>query len=303
MRKNNYNKLKYYFLVAVGRFFPDNITFDKIYLKLMYKLKMKEKINFDNPQTFNEKLQWLKIYDRNPKYTNMVDKVETKKIVENIIGKEYIIPSVAVYDNPKEIKWDELPKQFVIKCCHDSGGLAIVKNKELANKKAILKKIKKYYKRNYFYNLREWPYKNIKPKILIEKYMQDGNTNQLNDYKLMCFNGKVKCSFVCSNRNSKEGLCVNFYDRDWNPMPFERHYPKNKIEFSKPKQYANMVNLAEKLAKDIPFVRVDFYIINDKVYFGEMTFFPGSGMEEFNPVKWDYILGSWININEVKNQK
>ena len=294
MRKNNYNKLKYYFLVAVGRFFPDNITFDKIYLKLMYKLKMKEKINFDNPQTFNEKLQWLKIYDRNPKYTNMVDKVETKKIVENVIGKEYIIPSVAVYDNPKAIKWDELPKQFVIKCCHDSGGLAIVKNKELANKKAILKKIKKYYKRNYFYNLREWPYKNIKPKILIEKYMQDGNTNQLNDYKLMCFNGKVKCSFVCSNRNSKEGLCVNFYDRDWNPMPFERHYPKNNIEFSKPKQYANMVRLAEKLAKDIPFVRVDFYIINDKVYFGEMTFFPGSGMEEFNPVKWDYILGSWI---------
>ena len=174
-------------------------------------------------------------------------------------------------------------------------------DKKDLDKDSLRTHFNKLLKKNYYYNGREYPYKNIKPKIMIEENIQNANTKkQIDDYKLMCFNGKVKCSFVCSNRNSKEGLCVNFYDEDWNPMPFERHYPKNKQEFPKPKEYNKMVELAEKLSKNIPFVRVDFYVVNDKIYFGELTFYPGSGMEEFTPNEWDYILGTWLDISKIR---
>lgn len=270
---------------------------DSLYLKILYRIHFNKKLDLKNPKTFNEKLQWLKIHDRKDVYTKMVDKYEAKKYVSKIIGKDVIIPTIGIYDNFDDINFDKLPKQFVIKCTHDSGGLIIVKDKSKLDIKNAKKKINKSLKNNFYYAGREWPYKNVKPRIIIEKYMREEGKEDITDYKLMCFNGNVKCSFVCLNRNSKNGMNIDFYDRDWNKMPFERgHYKNSGYTMNRPENYNLMIKLAEKLSIDIPFVRVDFYEIDKKVYFGELTFFPGSGFEEFNPQEYDKILGDWIEL-------
>lgn len=276
---------------------------DKLYLKILYKIVLKKKLDLKNPKTFNEKLQWLKLYDRNPEYTKMVDKYEAKEYVSSIIGEEYIIPTLGVYDKFEDINFDKLPNQFVLKCTHDSGGLAICKNKKELDIDSLKSKIERRLRYQYFYSGREWPYKNIKPRIIIEKYMEDKKNEDLLDYKFMCFNGKVKCSFVCSNRNSEEGLNVDFYDLNWNKMPFERHYKISNVEIEKPKNYELMIKLAEKLSENTIFLRVDFYEINGKVYFGELTFYPGSGCEEFTPEEYDKILGDWIKLPKRKKEE
>lgn len=270
---------------------------DLSYLKLCYEYKFHKKLDLDNPQTFNEKLQWLKLYDRNPKYTQMVDKYAAKKYVANIIGKEYIIPTLGIYNNFDEIDFNKLPNQFVIKCTHDSGGIIICKDKKKLDIKAAKKKINKCLKRNFYYFGREWPYKNVKPRIIIEEYMNDENNEELTDYKVMCFNGVPKISFTCTDRFS-DGLKVTFFDINWNKMPFQRHYPISNKEIKKPKNYDKMIELSKKLSKDIPFVRVDWYEINGKIYFGELTFYPGSGYEEFNPDEWDLKLGEMLDLSK-----
>ena len=269
---------------------------EKLFLKIKYKSVFNKKLDLENPQTFNEKLQWLKLYDRKDIYTTMVDKYEAKKYVANIIGEEYIIPTIGIYDKFEDIDFENLPNQFVLKCTHDSGGVVICKNKETFDIKKAKKKINEHLKINYYYIGREWPYKNIKPRIIVEKYMGQANSEDLIDYKLMTFNGKVECSFVCLNRNSENGMKIDFYDTNWRKMPFERHYKNSDIILEKPKNYNLMVSFAEKLAKDIPFLRVDFYEIEGKVYFGELTFYPGSGLEEFNPPEWDRKLGEKIKL-------
>ena len=193
---------------------------DELYLKMMYWIRLNKKLNLDNPKGFNEKLQWLKLYDRQEKYTKMVDKYEAKKYVSNIIGEEYIIPTIGIYENFDEINFDELPNKFVMKCTHDSGGIVICRDKKNFDINIAKKKINKCLKTNYYYPGREWPYKNVKPRIIIEKYMEEKNFTQLNDYKFMCFDGKVKCCFVCSERDNKnEGLAVTFFDENWEKMP------------------------------------------------------------------------------------
>ncbi|MBQ3559421.1 MAG: glycosyl transferase [Agathobacter sp.] len=268
---------------------------DDKFLKKVFKMRVGYELNLDEPKTFNEKLQWLKIHDRNPEYTRMVDKYEVKKYIAEKIGEEYIIPTLGVWDKFEDIDFDKLPNQFVLKCTHDSGGLVIVKDKAKLDKKAAKKKINQCLKQNYYYVGREWPYKNVKPRIIAEAYLQC-DEDELRDYKLLCMNGNVRCSFVCSDRFSDKGLHVTFYDREWNIMPFERHYPASKTGVEKPENYEKMLELAEKLAKGIRFVRVDFYENKGKIYFGELTFYPGSGMEEFTPVEWDTVLGSWIKL-------
>lgn len=267
---------------------------DKTYLKIKYKLVMGKKLNLENPKTFNEKLQWLKLYDRKDIYTKMVDKYEAKKYVSNVIGEEYIIPTLGIYDSFEEIDFSILPEQFVVKPTHTSGNIFICTDKSKINYKDLKKETTKWLNRNYYYSGREWPYKSIKPRIIIEEYMEDKNTKDLLDYKLMCFNGKVKCSFVCSNR--KKELYVDFYDLNWNKMPFERHYKNSKKIITEPRNYKLMIELSEKLAKNIPFIRADWYEINERLYFGELTFYPGSGFEEFKPEKWDEILGQMIEL-------
>ena len=276
---------------------------DKKYLELKYYSVFNKKLNLKNPQTFNEKLQWLKIYDRNPLYTTLVDKYEVREYIKNTIGEEYLIPSYGVYDNFNEIDFDKLPNQFVIKCTHDSGGVVICKDKSQLDIEMAKSKINNSLKRNYYYNGREWPYKNIKPRIIIEKYMEDKNTKELIDYKIMCFDGKVKMSFTCSERFDNDGLKVTFFDLDWNKLPFERHYKSSNKKIEKPINYKKMLELSEKLSKKIPFVRVDWYEINGKLYFGELTFYPGCGLEEFTPEEWDYKIGKMIKLPKIKNEK
>ena len=269
---------------------------DETYLKIAFRSLMGKKLALQNPQTFNEKLQWLKLYDRKPIYTTMVDKYEAKKYVAGIIGEQYIIPTLGVWDKFEDIDFDRLPKQFVLKCTHDSGGLVICRDKSQFDKQAARKQITQSLKRNFFWSGREWPYKNVKPRIIAEKYMEDLHLHELRDYKFLCFNGNVKCCFVCTDRFTQQGLKVTFYDDQWKIMPFERRYPRSKTPIPKPVTYEEMVKLAETLSKDIPFMRVDFYSIGKDVFFGELTLYPGSGFEEFNPVKWDEGLGAWIKL-------
>ena len=274
---------------------------DSIYLKRLFKKKLKYSLNLKNPKTFNEKLQWLKLNDRNPLYTQLVDKYEVRNFVKEKVGAKYLIPILGVWKNSKDIDFNKLPNQFVLKCTHDSGSVVICRDKSNFDKKNAKTILNKGLKRNFYYAGREWPYKNVKPRIIAEKYMVDESGRELKDYKFMCFNGKAKCSFVCSNRNLPNGLNVDFYDRNWKPMPFERHYSRSGTLIPKPKKFDKMVEFAEKLSKDMPFVRVDFYETNGHLFFGELTFYPGAGFEEFSPESYDYLLGSWIELpNESK---
>ena len=268
---------------------------DKLYLKIKYKRTFNKKLNLKNPQTFNEKLQWLKLYNRNPEYTKMVDKYEVREYIKEKIGEEYLIPLIGVYDKFDDIDFDKLPNQFVIKCNHDSGGLVICKDKSKFDIESARKKINRSLKTNYYYSGREWPYKNVKPKILIEKYMEDNVDKGLIDYKFMCFNGEPKLSFTCSERYA-DGLKVTFFDLDWNKLPVERHYPSSDKRIQKPVNYDLMVKFSTILSQSIPFVRVDWYEINGKLYFGELTFYPGSGFEEFNSYEWDYKIGNLLDL-------
>ena len=271
-------------------------------LKRMFRKNVGYSLNLDMPRTFNEKIQWLKFNDRNPMYTDMVDKYAVKQYVASKIGNEYIIPTLGIWKHFDDIDFDVLPVSFVLKCTHDCGSVILVPNKDKMDKKAARKKLEKGLEHNYYYSSYEWPYKNVSPMIIAEQFMFDEKNKQegiddITDYKFMCFNGKVRCTFTCTDRRSDDGLKVTFFDNDWNQMPFERHYSAAKTgSIPKPVNFELMKNLAEKLADGIVFVRVDFYEINNKVYFGEMTFFPGSGMEEFTPVKHDYVLGDWIKL-------
>ena len=276
---------------------------DEKFLKLLYRKKTGKELNLDNPQTFNEKIQWLKLHDKKEIYTTMVDKYDIKEYVANIIGKKYIIPTIGLYNSFDDIDFSKLPNQFVIKCTHDSGGICICKDKKSFDFKRAKQKINKRLKKNFYYNGREWPYKNIKPKIIIEKYMQDKNSNELIDYKILCFNGEPKLLFTCTDRYT-DGLKVTWFDLNWNKLPFERHYQSSNKNINKPINFNKMIELSRKMVKNIPFVRIDWYEINGKLYFGEYTFYPGNGFEEFRPEIWDKKLGDMLDLSVVdKNEK
>jgi hypothetical protein len=285
--------LKVIWFIGTHNIFPMS---DTLFLKVAYKCRLGKNLNLANPVLFNEKMQWLKLYNRKDEFTRMVDKYLVKDYISKKIGEEYIIPTIGIYDNFKQIDFEKLPNQFVIKCTHDSGGLVIVKDKTKLDIKAAKKKINKSLKRNYYYAGREWPYKNVKPRIIVEKYLQEENSEDLVDYKFMCFNGKAEFCFVCSDRRSKDGLAIDIFDKEWNKAQFKRHYRNSIKPKEKPKNYEKMIEIAEMLAKDIPFVRVDFYEIEDKIYFGELTFYPGAGFENFYPEIWDRKLGDMITL-------
>ena len=273
---------------------------DKKYLTLVGRVKLNQKMDLDNPKTFNEKLQWLKINDRNPEYTKMVDKYEAKEYISNIIGKEYIIPTIGIYEKFKDIDFEKLPDKFVIKTTHDSGSVIICKDKKNFDIKKAKEKIEKSLKRKYYNLYREWPYKNVKPRIIIEEFIENSDDKDLNDYKFWCFNGKVKYIHVTSNRGKNGGLKLDFYNINWEKMPFEWDYPKTDITIEKPQNYELMIELAEKLSKDIPYLRVDMYNLNGKIYLGELTFYTGAGFEKFNPEKYDRILGDMLELPKEK---
>lgn len=281
-----------------------NFLDDRTYLEIKYYLKMKKKLNIEKPQTFNEKLQWLKLYDRNPEYTKMVDKYESKKYVSNLIGEEYIIPTLGIYNNFNEINLNELPNQFVMKCTHDSGGNIICKDKEKLKFIEEKKKLEKCLKRNYYNLGREWTYKNVKPRIIIEKYMATQKQPELVDYKFFCFNGEPKFIYVSEGLSNHKTAKISFADMDYQKAEFYRkdYMPFEKLP-PKPKNFEKMKELAKKLSKNIPFVRVDFYEIKNKVFFSELTFYPCSGYIPFEPEKYDKVLGDMLELPKEKREE
>lgn len=282
----------------LGPFIKDDETF----IKLRWRVSdMQYPLNLENPKTFSEKLQWLKLHDRKPIYTIMVDKVEAKKYVASIIGDEYIIPTIAVWNSADEIDWDVLPSQFVMKCSHDSGGIVICKDKSKLNRKKAITIMRKGLKRRYFWQNREWPYKDVTPRIIVEEYMEDKDTNELRDYKFFCFNGMVKALFVASERQKEgEETKFDFFDENYNHLPIINGHPNAAVIPKKPRRFEDMKVLASKLSKGFPHLRVDFYEMNSKIYFGELTFSHWSGMVPFEPVEWDYKFGEWIILPTIK---
>ena len=272
---------------------------DPVYLRMMYFIKIGRPLRLRHPKSFNEKLQWLKLHNRKPEYTTMVDKHEAKAYVAERIGDSLIIPTLGVWDSFDEIDFDALPDAFVLKCTHDSGGLVICRDKNTLDKAAAREKISSCLAKNYYWDYREWPYKGVNPRIIAETYLP-GDGGELPDFKFMCFNGKVKSIMVCSQRGTEDGLHVTNYDPQWNVQPFERGYPIAENPVQKPQRLEEMIRLAEQLAEGIPYLRVDFYETQGKIYFGELTFFPGSGYSRFRPREWDEILGSWIRLPEKK---
>lgn len=267
---------------------------DRTYLKLIYRAKIGKKLDLEHPTTYNEKLQWLKLNNRNPLYTTMVDKYDVKKYVADIIGDEYIIDNLGVYDSFDEIDFDALPNQFVIKCTHDSGGLVIVKDKSKLDIASAKKKIENCLKKNYFYQGREWPYKNVKPRIIIEKFMVDESGTELKDYKFFCFDGEVKAMYIASNRGVDTRF--DFYDTEFNHLPIINGHENADVELKKPAGFDEMIKLASKLSEGIPHARIDFFDCNGRVYFGEITFSHMNGLAPFEPEEWDRTFGDWIKI-------
>ena len=275
---------------------------DEDYIKLIYKNVFNKELDLEEPKTFNEKLQWLKLYDRKNIYTTMVDKYEAKQYVSNIIGKEYIIPTYDVYEKFEDIDFEKLPNQFVLKTTHDSGGLVICRDKKTFNYKKAKTKLNKDLKKNYYLNGREWPYKNVHPRIIAEKYMQNKEEKELKDYKFYCFNGKPLFLYVSEGLENHKTARISFYDIDYNEVPFSRtDYQQFEEKPKKPVNFEKMKELAEKLSKGHAFLRVDFYEINNKIYFGELTFTPNSGLMLFKPKEYDEILGNLIEL-PIKNR-
>ncbi len=270
---------------------------DKMYLKCRYFVLMRKKLNLKNPVTYNEKLQWLKLYDRNPLYTDMVDKYEAKNIVARKFGEEHVIKTLGVWNKFDEIDFDALPKSFVLKCTHDSGGLVIVTDKSKLDKEEARRKIEKSLKVNFYWSTREWPYKNVPPRIIAEEYMEDFKTGELRDYKFFCFNGVAKALFVASERqNESTETKFDFFDMNYNHLPLINGHPNAEVPPEKPACFDQMKQFAELLSQNIPHLRVDFYEVNGKVYFGEMTFYHWSGMVPFEPEEWDKTFGDWIEL-------
>lgn len=276
-----------------------NFLSDEKFIKIAYRMHMGKKLNLENPQTFNEKLQWLKLYDRNLLYTRLVDKYAVKEYVGNKIGVDRIIPTLGVWEKVKEINFEVLPEQFVLKCNHDSGGIVICKDRAKLDVKSAKRKLFKCMKRNGYWYGREWPYKAVKPRVIAEQYMED-STGELRDYKFFCFDGRVRYFKVDFDRFTNHR--ANYFDREGNLLPFgeEPCPPDYNAKIELPNNLQEMIKFAEMLSENIKFVRVDFYNVNGKIYFGEMTFFPASGFWKFVPEEYDSILGEYLMLPKEK---
>lgn len=274
---------------------------DKLYLSLRFRCKMGYWMNWKKPVTFSEKLQWLKVYNRKSEYTTLVDKYLVKDHVAEIIGREYIIPTIGVWDSVDNIDWNTLPNKFVLKTTHGGGGTGVIicRDKDNLDIEEVKMKLSGSLKSDIFSILREWPYKDVRKRIIAEELLMsdDGIHSDLPDYKFFCFNGMPMYCQVISGRS--DVMTVDFYNSMWEHQEF--HEPKftpfSQTRHERPNQFDSMWKLAELLAKDHPFIRVDFYEVNNKVYFGELTFYPTSGFGGFDPKCWDEYFGTLIKLN------
>ena len=296
-----FSKLKFncvriiYFIIRITHI--NDFLSDKFYIKLQYYFFINKILNLNNPCTFSEKLNWLKLNYRKPEMCKMVDKFEAKVFVDEVLGKGYTIPTLAVYERAEDIKIEELPEQFVLKCTHDCGSIFICKDKKSFDIESVKKRLKKALNTNYYNLGREWPYKNVKPRIIAEEYISENETGDLKDYKFFCFNGVLKFFKVDYDRF----IChrANYYSiEDYSLLPFyERNYPNNPTyKFEEPQNFGEMVDIVRKFADDYPFIRIDLYNINGRILFGEFTFYPNAGYDEFLPGEWNNKLGNLINL-------
>ena len=273
---------------------------DSIYLMYSFKKQMKYSLNLRKPKTFDEKLQWLKLYNRNPLYATLVDKYAVKKWVADKIGEQYIIPTLGVWNKFDDIDFDKLPNQFVLKCTHDSGGLIIVRNKSEFDVVSARQKLTKCLKRNFYWQSREWPYKNVSPRIIAEPYMEDTTYRELRDYKFYTFNGKPKFLLIAKGRQCNQKT-FDYFDMDFNHIDLQDEGVPNSLNApEKPICFEEMKNMSKILSEGIPHVRVDFYEINGKVYFGEMTFFDAGGFMKAKPISWEIEWGNLIDLSRCR---
>lgn len=270
---------------------------DKLYLSALWRAYYHRKLDWNNPQSFNEKVQWLKLHDKNPLYPTLVDKYAVRAYIASAIGEEYLIPLVGgPWSSFDEIDFTRLPDRFVLKSTHDSGGVFICRDRAHFDPDAARKKIEKSLKRNYYWGGREWPYRNLAPHIIAEQYMGSEAGVEPADYKFFMFGGEYRCAFVTTNRFSDGKMNMTFFNPAWERLPFERIYPADPQALARPERYEEMIRLSEKLSQGMALARIDLYEINHKIYFGEFTLYPGSGLEKFQPIDWDYTLGSWIAL-------
>lgn len=307
MLKNILHKMKRKMIRTYQKLFtiqnPETcILSDRAYIKKIYYSRMGKKINLRKPKTFCEKENWLKLYDRRPEYTMMADKYAVREYISNKIGKEYLVPLLGVWDRAEDIDFDKLPSKFVLKCNHNSD-VIICTDKQSLNIEEARRKLSIQLKQDYYIRKREWPYKNISRKIICEKYMENTNGDKLVDYKIFCFNGTPKFTMVNSNRFGEGLVNVDMYDMEWKHLDMQDgHYPMKGDIFGKPECFDEMVRLAKILSEGIPFIRVDFNYWDKKIYFGELTFFHSAGLESFQPKKWDFVLGDWLQLPEKRRK-
>lgn len=278
---------------------------DESFVKLRFYAAMGKKLDLDDPKTFNEKLQWLKLYNRKPEYTMMVDKYLVRDYIKEKLGEEYLIPLLGAWDDPDEIDFDALPDRFVLKCNHNSGtGMYICRDKSKMDVQKVKDGLRRGLAEDFFMRSREWPYKNVPRKIICEQYMEQKGSSDLTDYKFYCFNGEPKLLYVSIGLSNHDTAQIGYVDMDWKKLPVKRTDYADLTEMpSKPINFDKMVQFARALSKDIPFLRVDFYEINGKIYFGELTFFPGSGLTVLEPKEWDETFGKWLNIAKTSAEK
>lgn len=281
-------KLKY-----ALRFLPD-----KMYLKLYFYMTLKRKLDLNNPQTLNEKLQWLKFNDRTPLHSLVSDKYAVRKYIEQEIGEKYLVPLINQWETEEDIDFNTLPEQYVLKCNHDSGGLVICRDNIKLDQKQAVKKLKKSLSRKFYYIGREWQYRNIKPMIICEELLLDNEGNTPADYKIACFNGKADNVMVCTGRFSKEGVKFYFFDREWKFLPYNKGDEKLPPDFTlpKPDNLDEMFEIAEKLSKPFYYARIDLYNIEGKVYFSEITLCPNSGFDSDITYETDMLFGKKLCI-------
>lgn len=276
---------------------------DETFLKIIFRSRKGYKLNLKNPKAFSEKLQWLKLHDRRPEYVKMVDKYAVKDYVSSILGPEITIPTLGVWDTVDDIEWDKLPDQFVLKCTHDSGGIVICRDKSKLDRKEAKKKLKYGLHRDYYLTEREWPYKNVKRRIIAEQLLlprtEDGEVQDLYDYKFFTFNGEPKVLLFCSER--KNGTSKwDFFDMEMNRIPVAAiHHCTTTIDLDKVidrDAFERMKSIARALSKDLAFVSVDLYYVNKQIYFGELTFYSGSGFLSYDPADFDITLGNMLKL-------
>jgi len=276
---------------------------DESMTKLLFRARVGYPLNLKNPATFNEKLQWLKLYDRKPQYTRMVDKYEVRKYIKEKIGEEYLIPLLGTWNSFEEINFEELPNQFVLKCTHDSGGIVICKDKIQFDVVDAEKRIKEALKDDFYLMGREWPYKDVPRRIIAEKYMDEANGDKLNrgikDYRIYCFGGEPKLIYAYQSVESVHGekpeiASCDIFNLNWEIQPFHQKSLNASVLPSAPRNLEKMINISRCLSEETTFLRVDFYEVDEKIYVGELTFYPGGGFLPFYPEEWDYKLGDWI---------